>query len=262
MGLNAAAKRVLPPRLKQFLRLVQTLAFIRLVDRREFYALPEQEHLRRLFPYLRVDCVFDVGANSGQYAQMLRRQVGYKGRIVSFEPIPALANKVRKLAARDALWTVEEVALDETSGEAVFNVMQNDQFSSLGTPDNASVGLFREANKPASQIRVRKDTLEDAYRRLQGQFHFNRPFLKMDTQGFDVRVLSGGRSVAAEFVGLQSELAVLKIYMEAVSFKDAIEFYEQLGFELSAFVPNNAGHFPLLVEMDCIMVNKSVRGRL
>ena len=156
---------------------------------------------------------------------------------------------------------MEEVALDETSGEGVFNVMQNDQFSSLGTPDHTSVDLFREANKAASQIRVRKDTLEGAYRRLQRQFHFNRPFLKMDTQGFDVRVLSGGRSIAGEFVGLQSELAVMRIYMEAVSFRDAIEFYEQLGFELSAFVPNNAGHFPLLVEMDCIMINKLVGGR-
>lgn len=54
----------------------------------------------------------------------------------------------------------------------------------------------------------------------------------------------------------------MKTYMEAVSFKDAIEFYEQLGFELSASVPNSTGDFPLLVEMDCVMVNKSVRARL
>jgi hypothetical protein len=58
------------------------------------------------------------------------------------------------------------------------------------------------------------------------------------------------------------KLAVMKTYMEAVSFKDAIEFYEQLGFELSASVPNSTGDFPLLVEMDCVMVNKSVRARL
>ncbi|MDF2810086.1 MAG: hypothetical protein K0S56_1117, partial [Microvirga sp.] len=27
-------------------------------------------------------------------------------------------------------------------------------------------------------------------------------------------------------------------------------------FRLSAFVPNNSGHFPRLIEMDCIMFNQ------
>ena len=57
----------------------------------QLYALHEQEHLRRLLRYLRVDCVYDVGANAGQYAGMLRDKADYKGRIISFEPIPWLA---------------------------------------------------------------------------------------------------------------------------------------------------------------------------
>ena len=60
-----------------------------------------------------MDCVFDIGANNGQYAQMLRKYAGYQGRIISFEPIPSAADKIRKLAAGDPLWTVEQIALDE-----------------------------------------------------------------------------------------------------------------------------------------------------
>ena len=57
-----------------------------------------------------------------------------------------------------------------------------------------------------------------------------------------------------EFVGLQSELSMRRIYQDSVDFRRAITFYQELGFELSALVPNNSGCFPLLVEMDCIMV--------
>jgi hypothetical protein len=39
-------------------------------------------------------------------------------------------------------------------------------------------------------------------------------------------------------------------------YRVALDFYQAAGFELSAFVPNNFGHFPELVEMDCIMFNR------
>ena len=49
----------------------------------EVHTLPERLHLSKFFQYFGVDCVFDVGANRGQYADMLREKVGFKGHIVS-----------------------------------------------------------------------------------------------------------------------------------------------------------------------------------
>jgi len=43
-------------------------------------------HLHRLLPSLNVNCVIDVGAHHGEFARLVR-QVGYRGRIVSFEPV-------------------------------------------------------------------------------------------------------------------------------------------------------------------------------
>jgi hypothetical protein len=75
----------------------------------------------------------------------------------------------------------------------------------------------------------------------------------MDTQGHDVSVAVGAGDRLSDFVGLQSELAIQRLYEDVPSYEEALEFYRGRGFELSALVPNNLGHFPRLLEIDCIM---------
>jgi len=229
-----------------------------MVDGRKLHSLPEQEHLKRLLSHLEVDCVFDVGANVGQYATMLRRHAGYKGRIISFEPIPEAAEEVRRKAKRDKCWTVEQAALADEGGVRTFNVMAGSEFSSLSEPRTDEVGRFAAMNRPVRSIMVATETLADAYPRLKAQYGFRRPFLKMDTQGYDMSVLRGAGDIIREFAGFQSELSVRRIYEDAADFREALTYYQSLGFDLSAFVPNNAGHFPALIEIDCIMVRSDL----
>ena len=236
----------------------EKLLALRLVDKRRLNLLPEQTHLRRLLAHLDVDCVFDVGANTGQYASMLRRKAGFRGRIVSFEPIPEAAEEVKRKASHDPLWTVEQVALADTSGQRAFNIMASSEFSSLSDPRADDVARFSALNRPVRTVMVETQTLAEACARLMAQFGFKRPFLKMDTQGFDLAVLRGAGDILSRFVGFQSELSVRRIYQDAVDFREALTFYQSLGFDLSAFVPNNGGHFPALIEIDCIMVRRDL----
>ncbi len=185
---------------------------------------------------------------------MLRKQAGFKGYIFSFEPNPDQAALARKRAEGDDKWIVSELAISDRDGTAEFNVMQADQFSSLSTPSHEDVKLFTEMNAIRKTITVQTERLETALRRLQAEYGFARPFLKMDTQGYDVKVVKGSSESVREFLGLQSELAIVKTYADSVDFREAITEYENHGFTLSAFVPNNSGHFPILVEVDCIMV--------
>lgn len=233
---------------------LRRIARLRLVNLDSLYSVWEPEHLKRLLSELQVDCVFDVGANYGQYAEMLRRRAGFSGLIVSFEPMPWAAQHLRRTAARDGRWVVEEKALSSACGTATFHIMEHDKFSSLSTPRHDETGLFAATNQVRSTIQVETETLSHAYRRLRSRFGFSRPFLKLDTQGYDIEIVRSGADVVAEFVGLQSELAVQRLYEHSVDIVEALSFYRSLGFTLSAFVPNNAGHFPYLVETDGIFV--------
>jgi FkbM family methyltransferase len=229
---------------------------LRVMDQRHLYKYWEQQHLLRLINHYRVDCIFDIGANHGQYASMLRHTLGYKGLIFSFEPNPAAAESVRKLASGDPKWMVEEMAVSVEDGEQTFNVMVDSQFSSLSQPRHDETDLFQSWNQIETSIVVKTETLSTVYHRLLNKFGFSRPFLKMDTQGYDVDIVKNAGSALNQFVGLQSELSVKMIYSDSVDFRDALSIYEKHGFELSAFVPNNGGHFPQLVEIDCIMIRK------
>lgn len=77
-------------------------------------------HLTELLKKLRINCVFDVGANVGQYALMLRRN-GYRGYIFSFEPVTKTFDSLKEAARGDEYWKTFKVALGAHRGVAQIN---------------------------------------------------------------------------------------------------------------------------------------------
>jgi FkbM family methyltransferase len=212
------------------------------------------DYLERFFTTFKVDCIFDVGAHDGGYAERIRR-VGFTGPIVSFEPIPRIAARLRTRAASDPQWFIEEVALDEVARPVTFNVMSGLECSSLLEPDNSETKLFASGTRTVETLNIQTGVLETFFEKYSQKLGFSRPFLKMDTQGADVAVAKGAGPRLIDFVGLQSELAFKRLYRNQNTYREAIDFYEKHGFALTALVPNNAGYFPALFELDCIMYN-------
>ena len=54
-----------------------------------------------------INVIFDIGANVGQFAREIR-QHGYKGKIISFEPLTSARKKLLSFASRDPDWQVHE----------------------------------------------------------------------------------------------------------------------------------------------------------
>src|SRR5205807_2909453 len=91
---------------------------------------PVHRHLAELFARVAPDCVLDVGANAGQYAQMLRRH-GYRGWIVSFEPVRGAFEELEQAAGRDARWRAFRRALGARSERRRIEVAGVSQLSSF-----------------------------------------------------------------------------------------------------------------------------------
>src|SRR5947209_8326987 len=78
-----------------------------------------------------IDLVFDIGANVGQFGLTLR-EWGYRGRIVSFEPLSTARGKLQKVASRDSCWEVaDRVAIGGSNGEVELHIAGNSVSSSI-----------------------------------------------------------------------------------------------------------------------------------
>jgi FkbM family methyltransferase len=238
-------------------KLAERLTGAHIIHPAELHQLPERLHLRRFFAHFGVDCVFDVGANRGQYAAQLRRDVGYRGWIISYEPNPAAFEILAEAAMADPRWHVRSLALDRLGGRGAFNVMAEDVFSSFHEPRPNQPPALAAKNHVVRQVEVERATLAVELAHWQAELAFTRPFLKLDTQGHDLAIVEGAGPLIENFVGLQSELAIERLYSDTPDFNEALAHYRSLGFRLSAFVPNTAGHFPALIETDCILYRES-----
>ncbi|MDP9394592.1 MAG: FkbM family methyltransferase [Actinomycetota bacterium] len=82
-----------------------------------------------------------------------------------------------------------------------------------------------------------------------------RPYLKLDTQGFDLTAFAGLGDRSKEFVAMQSEVAFLRIYEGMPRMPEALAVYEAAGFEVAGLYPiSRERRTARVLEFDCIMV--------
>jgi FkbM family methyltransferase len=223
----------------------------------ELYKIQEKHFVKTFLREFKVDCVFDIGANNGQYTEMLK-EIGYAGLIVLFEGHPECLRTLKEKFGDDPQCLILPRLVADHDGYVDFNIQCGDQFSSILQPMRDEANLFNGQNATIRTEKVRCVTLDTAFSLLQETFEFTAPFLKMDTQGFDFDIVAASKTAIKQFVGLQSELSIKPIYQHTHDFKDSLSLYDSLGFDVTYFIMNNRGHFPYLLETDVIMVNRLV----
>lgn len=179
-----------------------------------------------------VDVVFDVGANTGQFAKQLR-SAGYGGEIVSFEPLLAEHGKLVAAARRDPKWRVHErCAVGNQNGQVKLNVAGNSVSSSvlpmLELHASTAEGSAYVGSQTVTMYRL--DALAPEYLSAG-----TRSFLKLDTQGFEWEVLDGAQGLLPELTGILCELSLAPLYEGQHLWREIIERLEAEGFSLWSF---------------------------
>jgi FkbM family methyltransferase len=198
---------------------------------------PQKSHeaaLARLLAAREIDTILDIGANEGQYATMVRR-AGFRGKIISFEPLAEAHSKLRQAAAGDPLWTVApRMALGDQDGTLLMNVAGNSASSSAlpmldahvrAAPESAYIG---SESVPVSRL----DTVVQDLR-VGGQ----NLFLKIDVQGFEPKVLDGAARLLDRIQGVELELSLAPLYEGQMLFLPLVDSLARKGFELWALIP-------------------------
>ncbi len=180
-----------------------------------------------------ISVVLDVGANAGQFGRSLRA-MGYRGRLVSFEPLSPAFHKLRANTATITQWQAVQLALGDTDETRSIHVSGNSYSSSFrdmlprhlsAAPKSAYVG--------EESVTVRRlDGIVDDYCTVQ-----DRIFLKIDVQGFEDAVLRGAQQTVSRCVGLQLELSVTPLYQGGLMLPDMLGQMTGLGFILMDLKP-------------------------
>lgn len=158
---------------------------------------------------LDIDLVIDVGANTGQYAHSLR-ELGYRGRIISFEPLSLAHAALSAAAARDPAWTVaSRGAIGDRDGEIVINVAGNSASSSVLDMLDAHRDAAPESRYVGHET-VALSRLDSAVEPYVGAAR--AVYVKVDTQGFEDAVLKGGPVVFGRAAAVQLELSMVPLY--------------------------------------------------
>lgn len=210
-------------------------------------------YLASLFHHYAIDCVFDVGANKGQYGSFLRQHVGFTGTILSFEPVEKNISALKTETAVDPKWFVYGHALGSENTRSRLNVMKSDVFSSFLTPVHDDVTAFKGQNEIDHVEVVEVKRLDDIVESLRQAHPFTNVYLKLDTQGHDLEVVKGAGAALQYVKCLQSEISMRKIYRDMPDYTTSLEVFEDLGYVVSNMFPVTIVDFEA-IEFDCVMV--------
>jgi FkbM family methyltransferase len=217
----------------------------------------ESSFLARQLSAHQVDVVYDVGANTGQFAQQLR-EAGFPGRIISFEPSTTAHAKLVRSARRDLNWIVApRIAVGDHNGTIALNLAGNSVSSSVLPMLPAHASAAPESGYIGSEA-VNLRTLDslDADLAMESE----RRFLKLDVQGFEHKVLEGARRFLAHVVGIQLELSLVPLYDGEHLFHPMLHELEDRGYDLWSVVPGfSAPDTGRLLQVDAIFFRPPAR---
>jgi FkbM family methyltransferase len=201
----------------------------------EIKPYPTGDLLRRLklIKNFNIDLILDVGASVGEYA-LIMRNLGYKGRIVSFEPMKRSYSSLAKNSSKDVNWDAYNYALGSENKKDIINIAGNFDSSSILKINDLHLNAANQcATIGQEEISIKK--LDDVFTEIHKEER--NIFMKLDTQGYEKFVFEGAQNILNSITGIQIELSINPLYDGSEDFLSIITYLKSFGFELFSVEP-------------------------
>jgi len=198
------------------------------VRRIQKYPTTDLERRFKLFETFGINKILDVGANVGQYA-LLVKKLGFSGHIISFEPLSSAFSSLKEVSEKHNNWQAHNYALGSENTETVIHISENSFSSSILNmlPRHLkSAPASKFINTEKIQIRMLDSIFDTLYTAS------DKILLKIDTQGFEKKVLEGAGNSLHKITGIQLEMSIVPLYEGELILEEMITYLKNSGFTL------------------------------
>jgi len=233
----------LRPRLRRFAQLARPSGLELAREARAFAAAhalegSPRDQLRRyerargyglaLLPPIRLDegLVVDVGANEGGFTDAVLA-IEPRARVLAIEPVPVLAEGLRRRYGSDGRVRVDAHAVSDEVGSATLNVTANSVFTSLLEPGQALDQAYADTGTAVTErTEVPTARLDEPV-----------SVLKIDVQGVEAKLLRGAGATLARTRAVLMEMNFVSHYDGDTTVADLHPLMLELGFVLYGIAP-------------------------
>jgi len=202
------------------------------IDITRYKPIPDELFRRKyLFNTYNIDTLLDVGANNGWWSNQVRNVMGYKEKIISFEPLSSAFELLKGNSKEDSNWEIFNFGLGDIEKNSKINISENSFSSSLLNMSPSHLEASPNS-KYLNHEDVKIKTLDSIFNKICNKN--NNIYLKIDTQGFEDKVLKGAENSLPYIDTIQLEMSLVSLYKGELLFDEMYNYLIEKGYTLVA----------------------------
>ncbi len=198
---------------------------------------------------MEIGTVLDIGAHAGEFASQIRRILPH-ATLHSFEPLPVPFALLCRTMRADPRFFAHNVAIGQCEGELEMFESSHTPSSSLLPMAPAHARAFPYTAQTTRRV-ARVTTLDSWSRSAELA---DPLMIKLDVQGYEDRVIAGGRATFGRAAILLVEVSFTELYVGQMLFDELYDTVRALGFRCRGMVQNLRDPALRIVSADAIFM--------
>lgn len=197
--------------------------------------------------------VLDVGGSDGWFAKIIFRFCGPQAKVISFEPLRSMAEKLSQLSSCYSNYHFEGLALGSTGGETEIIEYGTSGLSSMKTLSKEYGYSNHYDTRVVDRYTIKVVTVDEYLKSHDINDHL---VLKIDTQGFEYEVLLGAKEAlsSGQIIAVIIEVMTIEKYAGAKLYNELFEFLHSYGFKVFDLGQSYYEADGSLSEIDCVFI--------